>query len=156
MRLRIVAIGRMRQGPEAALCSDYLDRFARAGRGLGFQPVEMTELEDKTKSGAAAEAALIRKALPDGAKRVLLDERGKALTSPKFADMLARWRDEGAGEVAFVIGGADGIAPDLRGEADASISFGSMVWPHMLARVMLCEQIYRASQILAGTPYHRE
>ena len=86
---------------------------------------------------------------------VTLDERGKLLTSPDFAAQLARWRDGGRQDVAFVIGGADGIDPSLRAKADASISFGAMVWPHMLVRVMLAEQLYRATTILGGGPYHR-
>ncbi|MEL7344271.1 MAG: 23S rRNA (pseudouridine(1915)-N(3))-methyltransferase RlmH [Pseudomonadota bacterium] len=155
MRLRIIAIGRMRQGPELDLCRDYLDRFSKAGRGLGFGAVDVIELEDKTKSGAVAEARLIHKALPENGVAVLLDERGKTLTSPAFAQRLAGWRDEGVGDLSFVIGGADGFTPELRARANSLISFGSMVWPHMLARVMLSEQMYRASQILAGTPYHR-
>jgi len=75
--------------------------------------------------------------------------------SPEFSAELARWRDAGRQDVAFVIGGADGIAPSLRSRADFSISFGRMVWPHMLVRVMLAEQMYRAVTILAGSPYHR-
>ena len=84
-----------------------------------------------------------------------LDERGRTLTSPEFAATLARWRDAGRSEVAFVLGGADGIDPTLRDRADLVLSFGAMVWPHMLARVMLSEQIYRAATILSGSPYHR-
>ncbi|MEO0665912.1 MAG: 23S rRNA (pseudouridine(1915)-N(3))-methyltransferase RlmH, partial [Pseudomonadota bacterium] len=84
-----------------------------------------------------------------------LDERGKLMTSPDFAHHIAAWRDDGVGEAAFIIGGADGIAPALRSRADLSLSFGKMVWPHMLARAMLCEQLYRAASILAGSPYHR-
>ena len=103
----------------------------------------------------AAEAELLEKAVPSGAKRVLLDERGKMLTSPDFAKMLADWRDIGTQDAAFVIGGASGFEPAFRASADAAISFGPMVWPHMLVRVMLAEQLYRAASILAGTPYHR-
>ena len=77
------------------------------------------------------------------------------MSSPDFADLLARWRDDGTRDAAFVIGGADGLDPTLRAEADIALSFGRMVWPHMLARVMLCEQLYRAASILAGAPYHR-
>ena len=77
------------------------------------------------------------------------------MSSPDFANQLGIWRDQGRQDVAFVIGGADGIDPSLRAQADASLSFGKMVWPHMLARVMLCEQLYRAASILAGAPYHR-
>lgn len=103
----------------------------------------------------AAEAALLRKAVPTGALICALDERGTVMSSPDFADSLAGWRDRGVNDLAFVIGGADGIAPDLRDEAQARLSFGQMVWPHMLARVMLAEQLYRAASILAGSPYHR-
>jgi 23S rRNA (pseudouridine1915-N3)-methyltransferase len=84
-----------------------------------------------------------------------MDERGKVMTSPDFADRLAQWRDTGTSDLAFIIGGADGIDPSLRAEADMLLSFGKMVWPHMLARAMLTEQLYRASTILAGGPYHR-
>jgi len=85
----------------------------------------------------------------------VLDERGKSMTSPEFADLLAGWRDQGRVEAAFVIGGADGIDPALRASALMSLSFGGMVWPHLLARAMLTEQLYRATSILAGAPYHR-
>ena len=103
----------------------------------------------------AAEAALLDRAIPRGAVVVALDERGGLLTSPEFSRHLGEWRDAGRGDVAFVIGGADGLAPDLRARADVTLSFGKMVWPHMLARVMLIEQLYRAAAILAGSPYHR-
>ncbi|MBA4352431.1 MAG: 23S rRNA (pseudouridine(1915)-N(3))-methyltransferase RlmH, partial [Rhodobacter sp.] len=93
--------------------------------------------------------------IPAGALLVTMDERGKVMSSPEFAAQLARWRDEGRQDVAFVIGGADGIAPGLRDRAAFSISFGRMVWPHMLVRVMLAEQLYRAATILSGGPYHR-
>ena len=87
---------------------------------------------------------------------IVLDERGTILSSPKFAERLAHWRDQGQAEACFVIGGADGIAPEIRDRADFALSLGKMVWPHMLARVMLTEQLYRAASILAGAPYHRE
>ena len=154
MRVQICAVGRLRAGPERDLIEDYLRRFDKAGRGLGLGPAEVTEVEDR-KAGGAREAELLAKSMPEGAWRVALDERGKTLTSPQFADMLAQARDQGHGSTAFVIGGADGIAPDLRASLDLSVSFGAMVWPHMLARVMLAEQLYRATQILSGTPYHR-
>lgn len=101
------------------------------------------------------EADLLRRALPNRALLAILDERGTVMSSPEFATTLANWRDDGQSDVAFVIGGADGIDPDLRQEARFALSFGKMVWPHMLARVMLCEQLYRAASILAGAPYHR-
>lgn len=155
MRMVIAAVGRLRQGPEAALLADYLDRHAKAGRALGLPPVTVTEVEDKRGGGMAAEAPLLARAIPDGAALVVLDERGQMLDSPEFSRKIAAWRDQ-ARDIAFVIGGADGINPGLRDRADLAISFGRMVWPHMLARVMLAEQIYRATTILSGSPYHRE
>jgi len=155
MKLAILAVGRLRAGPEADLLRDYLDRFDRTGRALGLGPARVIEVEDKKNAGRAAEGALLARALPDGAAIVALDERGRTLTSPEFAATLARWRDAGRSEVAFVLGGADGIDPTLRDRADLVLSFGAMVWPHMLARVMLSEQIYRAATILSGSPYHR-
>jgi 23S rRNA (pseudouridine1915-N3)-methyltransferase len=155
MRVRICAVGRLRAGPERTLVEDYLSRFARAGRPLGLGPAEVVEIEDRRGGGAAAEGELLRRALPAGAATVALDERGRAMTSPDFAAFLARLRDAGRGEIAFLIGGADGLDPALREGADAALSLGPMVWPHMLVRVMLAEQLYRAATILAGTPYHR-
>jgi 23S rRNA (pseudouridine1915-N3)-methyltransferase len=130
-------------------------RFNRTGKPLALGPMIEIEVEDKKGGGMAAEAELLARAVPQGAVLVTLDERGKLLTSPEFATQLARWRDAGRQDVAFVIGGADGIDPSLRAKADFSISFGQMVWPHMLVRVMLAEQLYRAANILSGGPYHR-
>lgn len=151
----IAAVGRLRQGPEASLIADYLDRHAKAGRALGLPPVNLVEVEDKRGGGMAAEAPLLARAIPDGAALVVLDERGQMLSSPEFAARIAGFRDA-ARDLAFVIGGTDGIDPGLRSRADLAVSFGRMVWPHMLVRVMLAEQIYRATTILAGSPYHRE
>lgn len=155
MRISIVAVGRLRAGPEKSLLDDYLTRFDRTGRALGLGPAKVIEVEDKKNAGMGAEAALLRKALPKGAVICTLDERGRVMSSPDFAQKLAGWRDGGRQDLALLIGGADGIDPALRAEADFSISFGSMVWPHMLVRVMLAEQIYRAATILSGGPYHR-
>ncbi|WP_171171854.1 23S rRNA (pseudouridine(1915)-N(3))-methyltransferase RlmH [Ruegeria sp. HKCCA0370] len=155
MRISIVAVGRLRAGPEKSLLDDYLTRFDRTGRGLGLGPARLIEVEDKKNAGMGAEAALLRKALPKGAVICTLDERGRVMSSPDFARKLGGWRDAGRQDLALVIGGADGIDPALRAEADFSISFGSMVWPHMLVRVMLAEQLYRAATILSGGPYHR-
>jgi 23S rRNA (pseudouridine1915-N3)-methyltransferase len=156
MRVTLACVGRIRADqPERALFEDYHMRFNRAGRPLALGPMIEVEVEDRKGGGMAAEAGLLARAVPSGAVLVTLDERGKLLTSPEFATQLARWRDAGRQDVAFVIGGADGIDPGLRARADLSVSFGQMVWPHMLVRVMLAEQLYRATQILAGTPYHR-
>ena len=155
MRVHICAVGRLRAGPERALIDDYLTRFDRTGRALGLGPVALREVEDRKGGGMAAEGELLDRALPERTVLAVLDERGKVISSPDFADALARFRDDGAQDLAFVIGGADGVDPALRARADLTLSFGKMVWPHMLARVMLAEQLYRAATILAGSPYHR-
>ena len=155
MRVHICAVGRLRAGPEKELIDDYLTRFDRTGRALGLGPARIIEVEDRKGGGMAAEAALLERALPTGALFCVLDERGKVETSPDFAHRLAGWRDQGRGDLAFVIGGADGVDETLRARADHALSFGRMVWPHMLVRVMLAEQLYRAASILSGGPYHR-
>ena len=155
MRVSICAVGRLRAGPERDLIDDYLSRFNKMGPALGLGPAQVIEVEDRKARGPDAEGALLRAALPQGAVVCALDERGKTVTSPQFAGWLSDWRDDGRRDVAFVIGGADGLARDLRAGADRALSFGAMVWPHMLVRVMLGEQLYRAASILAGTPYHR-
>ncbi len=155
MRVHIVAVGRLRAGPERDLIDDYLTRFDRTGRALALGPANVIEVEDKKNAGMGAEAVLLEKAIPNGALVCIMDERGKVMTSPSFADQLGGWRDQGRQDVAFVIGGADGLDPTFRAKADAALSFGKMVWPHMLVRVMLSEQLYRAASILSGSPYHR-
>lgn len=155
MRVHICAVGRLRTGPERDLIDDYLKRFDRTGRALGLGPVQIHEVEDKKGGGMAAEAALLDRVIPKGAMICTMDERGKMITSPDFAQTMGRWRDGGCSDLAFIIGGADGIDPELRARADFSLSFGKMVWPHMLVRVMLSEQLYRAASILSGSPYHR-
>lgn len=155
MKVHICAVGRLRAGPERELIDDYVTRFDRTGRALGLGPLTIHEVEDKKGGGMEAEAQLLRRAIPSGALICVMDERGRVMTSPDFASQLGNWRDMGRSDVAFVIGGADGIAPALRTDADFALSFGKMVWPHMLARTMLTEQLYRAASILAGSPYHR-
>lgn len=156
MRVHICAVGRMRPGPERDLLDDYLKRFERTGRALGFGPIILHEVEDKKGGGQKGEAVLLERTIPKGALVCAMDERGRNLPSPEFAAILGRWRDQGCSDLAFVIGGADGIAKPFLDNADFKLSFGAMVWPHMLARVMLSEQLYRAASILAGAPYHRE
>jgi 23S rRNA (pseudouridine1915-N3)-methyltransferase len=155
MRLHLCAVGRLRAGPERDLVDDYLARLDRTGRpwALARRP----NMRSRTRRAAAwrPKAVLLARAIPDGAALCVLDERGKTLSSPEFAQMLAQWRDGGRQDAAFVIGGADGVDPALRARADLAISFGRMVWPHMLVRVMLAEQLYRAATILSGSPYHR-
>ena len=151
MKLTICAVGRLKSGPERDLLDKYRRRIT--------WPLDIVELEERRKLSAAElkqrEGALIEQALPQGCVRVAMDERGKPLSSREFADRLGNWRDQ-ARDVAFMIGGADGLAADLRKSAEATISFGAATWPHQLARAMLVEQIYRAQEILAGHPYHRD
>ena len=156
MRVHLRAVGRLAgRSEERALTDDYLSRFSQTGRGLGWRFEGETEVEDKKNGGMLSEAALLRTAIPSGSLVVCLDERGTVMSSPEFARKLQGWADQGRSDVTFVIGGADGIDPSLRQEADFLLSFGKMVWPHKLARVMIAEQLYRAASIVAGTPYHR-
>ncbi|WP_118135845.1 23S rRNA (pseudouridine(1915)-N(3))-methyltransferase RlmH [Oceanicella sp. SM1341] len=155
MRITIAAVGRLRAGPEAELVTDYLTRFDRSGRPLGLGPARVAEVDDRKGGGMAGEAPLLRSAMPQGAALWVLDERGRTVDSPDFADRIARLRDDGTRDLCLMIGGADGLDPSLRQEADFALSFGKMVWPHMLVRVMVAEQLYRAASILAGAPYHR-
>jgi 23S rRNA (pseudouridine1915-N3)-methyltransferase len=156
MRLHLCAVGRLKAGPERALVDDYVARLNRTGRMLSIGPLHEHEVEDKRGGGMTAEAALLARAVPVGALMVAMDERGETLSSPDLAELLVRWRDAGRQDVAFVIGGADGLDPAVPRSADLVLSFGKMVWPHMLVRVMLAEQLYRAATIIAGGPYHRD
>lgn len=158
MRIAIAAVGRMKSGPERELVSRYLERAQQSGKPLALTGFEVSELGESRAGSAAArkveEAKGIRAALPDGVL-VMLDERGKGIGSEAFAQTIARWRDDGRPAVSFVIGGADGIDPDFVRSADLALSFSPMVWPHQLVRIMLAEQLYRATTILSGHPYHR-
>jgi 23S rRNA (pseudouridine1915-N3)-methyltransferase len=156
MRLHIVAMGRIRSGPERSLIDDYMQRSDRTGRALSLGPVTEHELDDRKASTQPDQGRALLRAIPDGARVIALDERGAVMSSRAFAQMLEATRDSGASDMAFVIGGADGLDPSVRDRADSLLSFGTMVWPHMLVRVMLAEQLYRAASILAGGPYHRD
>ena len=159
MRILVIAVGRLKQGPERELAERYRSRFDDAARKLGFRTIEVHELPESRAQTAAIrmadEAAMIAELIPDKSVIIALDERGKSTNSPAFAGHLGRWRDQGLPAATFVIGGADGLSPDLQRKTKLSLAFGSSTWPHQLARVMLLEQIYRASTILSGHPYHR-
>jgi 23S rRNA (pseudouridine1915-N3)-methyltransferase len=159
MRILVISIGRLKQGPERELAERYRERFIEAGRKLGFRGLEIHEIPESRARDAATrmseEAAAIAAAVPEKAILVTLDERGKSLESSIFARNLSKWRDDQAANTVFVIGGADGLSPELRRKADLVIAFGAATWPHQMVRVMLLEQIYRAATILAGHPYHR-
>ncbi len=154
MEIRILAIGRAGRGAEAELCADYLERARKSGRAFGIRDVSVLELDERKIDGREAGSKALRAAL-GGEKFWLLDERGALVDSPKFADKLALLRDQGLGRLNLVIGGADGVDEALRVEAEWGMSFGKMVWPHLLVRVMLSEQIYRAVSIWGNSPYHR-
>ena len=151
MRIHVIAVGRARGGPTAALFVEYTQRLP--------WPVALHEVEVRT--GAAEgrsqrEAALLTQRIPARSTLVALDPRGRMLSSEALAERMGRWRDEGTADLAFLIGGADGLDEGLRTRADLLLSFGPMIWPHLLARAMLAEQLFRAHTILAGHPYHRE
>ena len=139
MRLHIIARGKIGRGAEAELVDRYLKRIA--------WPVKVTELAER---GGKAPAA------PDGAVSVLLDEKGEQLSSMELASRLEAWRDNGRREIRWLLGGADGFNEAERASADLLLAFGRLTWPHLLARVMLAEQLFRATSILANHPYHRE
>jgi 23S rRNA (pseudouridine1915-N3)-methyltransferase len=151
MNILIAAIGRAKPGPERDLYLSYVERLPWR--------VDLKEIEIKKESAThtrqALEGTALLAALPAQAKVVVLDERGKAEASAKFASRLGAWRDDGIRTVAFLIGGADGHGDAVRARGDAILSFGAMTWPHMLVRAMLAEQVYRAHSILSGHPYHR-
>ncbi|AYD03063.1 23S rRNA (pseudouridine(1915)-N(3))-methyltransferase RlmH [Neorhizobium sp. NCHU2750] len=159
MRITLFAVGRLKAGPEKDLASRYLDRFAKAGPAIGLELAKLVEIQESRASNAETrkreEAAALEKALPEGAVLVLLDERGKALDSQAFSDVVGRYRDNGKRDMMLAIGGADGLDPDLRAKADLVLNLGSMTWPHQLVRILIAEQLYRAVTILSGHPYHR-
>jgi 23S rRNA (pseudouridine1915-N3)-methyltransferase len=159
MRLVVVSIGRLKQGPEQELAERYRERFEDIGRKLGFRGLAVHEIPESRARDSATriseEAAAIAAAIPEKSVLVALDEHGKSIDSATFARQLGQWRDEGIANTIFAIGGADGLSPDLQRKAKLRIAFGSATWPHQMVRVMLLEQIYRAATILAGHPYHR-
>ena len=158
MRLCIAAIGRMKAGPERELVARYLDRAIGGGKPLALTGFDVIEFPESRASSSASrksdEAKALRAALPEGIV-VALDERGKSTGSEAFSALIARWRDDGRPAASFVIGGADGLDPAFVAAADMTLSFSPLTWPHQLVRIMLAEQLYRATTILSGHPYHR-
>lgn len=159
MRIQIAAVGRLKDGPERELMARYLDRFEGAGRPLALGPATVAELAEgraqDRASRMADEAQRLLKATEGAQVRIVLDERGKSLTSEAFAKLLAQRRDGGTAALALMIGGPDGHGEAVRAAATVTLSLGTMTLPHGLARVILAEQLYRAATILAGHPYHR-
>lgn len=152
MRLWLLAVGKSRPGPHRALYELYAERLR--------WPLKLIEVDEKRKLASeqlkVREGELLLAQLPQGATLCALDGRGKAETSASLAALLGKWQDSGVSDLAFAIGGADGHGDALLARANRQISLGAMTWPHMLVRGMLMEQLYRAQQILAGHPYHRE
>ena len=151
MRITIAAVGRLRAGPMQDLLSEYLRRLT--------WPHDIKEVEEKRQMPPEAlkrrEGELLLQSLPKQASVIALDGRGKSLTSEGFARLIQDYRDAGTGDLAFLIGGAEGLSYEARAAAERSLAFGAMTWPHLLVRVMLAEQLYRAQSILTGHPYHR-
>lgn len=145
MRICIAAIGRLRDPPVHELISRFLLRCHW-----------MVDIEELLPKNRQTEFELLELAAKSGDRVIALDERGKDGSSQGFAQLLLRWQDEGCKRLVILIGGADGLSDDLRQRSDSLWAFGSATWPHMLVRVMLCEQLYRASSIIRNHPYHRQ
>ena len=159
MRLTVLAVGFARSTSEGALVEDYIHRAVQMGRNMGIPSVAVEEVSlskaRDAKTRMAEEAEKLAARLPSGAHIVLLDAKGKGMTSEDFAEMLGALRDAGTKDLCFVIGGPDGLAPLPGKRPGRSLAFGPQTWPHLLVRAMMAEQIYRALTILAGHPYHR-
>jgi len=159
MRLIVVAVGRLKQGPERALAETYRKRAQATGRALGLREIEIVEIRESRAQDAERrrieESIAIANVIPERATVVVLDERGESLDSAALAALLREWRAEDRPAVCFVIGAVDGLAAALYQRGTLKLAFGAATWPHQLVRIMLLEQLYRATTILAGHPYHR-
>jgi 23S rRNA (pseudouridine1915-N3)-methyltransferase len=159
MRVIVITIGRLKQGPERELAESYRKRAQATGRALGLREIEIVEIRESRAGDAerrrVEESIAIANVIPERAVTVILDERGKSLDSAALAALLREWRAAEPPAVCFVIGGADGLAASLRERAKLKLAFGAATWPHQLVRIMLLEQLYRAASIIAGHPYHR-
>jgi 23S rRNA (pseudouridine1915-N3)-methyltransferase len=159
MRLLVVAVGRLREGPERELAERYRKRAEQLGRRIGLREVEIIEVRESRAADVGKrmleESIAIANVIPDKSAIAVLDERGENLDSATIANEIATWRDNGRPAAVFVIGGDDGLAPAVRERAMLRLAFGTATWPHQLVRGMLLEQLYRATTILAGHPYHR-
>jgi 23S rRNA (pseudouridine1915-N3)-methyltransferase len=159
LRLQVLCVGRLKAGPERQLVSRYSERIGTAGRSVGLGPLDLREVDEgrarRPDDRKMDEALRIAALLPEGSTLWALDEKGPHLTSEHFAHDIANLRDGGTSALAFAIGGADGLDESLRQRANRMIAFGALTLPHQLVRVLLLEQIYRATTILSGHPYHR-
>jgi len=159
MRIIVAAVGRLKKGPETELSERYRKRAVQTGRQLGLRDVEIVEIRESRASDTAKrvleESIALANVIPKDAAVVLLDSHGQNVDSAGLAGHLATWRANGRPSIVFMIGGADGLAPNICEKAELRLSFGAATWPHQLVRVMLLEQIYRVTTILSGHPYHR-
>ncbi len=153
MKLSLLAVGIEKAGPEQDLISDYVRRFSKLSRPLGLSGLDIMTV--KSGGGLDREGTRLLAKCPQAGLTLRLDEAGPALPSVKFAERIALWRDQGTRSLTFIIGGAGGYSDAVRADIPQTLAFGPQTWPHMLVRAMLCEQIYRAASILAGTPYHK-
>lgn len=154
MKITLIAVGRMKKGPERELVDDYVNRAKVLGRQLGVRDVLEIEVDGGGRQDAEGEALLAK--IPDGGHVMLFDERGKDWASIDFSDRLNTLKDQGTPNLVFLIGGADGFTDTIKSDYADKIRLGSLTWPHKLVRVLAAEQIYRALSLMAGTPYHRE
>jgi 23S rRNA (pseudouridine1915-N3)-methyltransferase len=159
LRLQVLCVGRLKDGPERQLVARYAERIGPAGRAIGVGPIDIRKIPESSARRAddrkIDEALRLAALLPEGAALWALDEKGANLTSEDFARDIEKLRDDGTASLAFAIGGADGLDESLRQRAHRIIAFGAMTLPHQLIRVLLLEQIYRATTMLSGHPYHR-
>ena len=159
MRITICAVGRLKRAPEAELCADYQARAEKLGRQTGLSKIEIVEVPEAQEASAAArktrEANALEAKIAPGALLICLDENGESVDSKEFSKIIKSAADGGTSQLAFVLGGPDGLSPELLSSARRSLCFGRMTWPHRFARVMLLEQIYRAVTLMVNHPYHR-
>lgn len=159
MKISIYAVGRMKAGPEKELADRYVERFSKSGPAIGLEFSGLTEAPESRAQTAVErkreEADRLRRHVDAGAALILLDEHGQNVPSEDLARRIAAMRDSGKRSAVIAIGGPDGHDPSLRPVADLVLSFGAQTWPHQMVRIMLAEQLYRATTILSGHPYHR-
>jgi 23S rRNA (pseudouridine1915-N3)-methyltransferase len=159
MRIGLLAVGRLKAGPERELATRYTERFDALARRIGLHPLDVREIDEsrarRPEARRADEAKALAALLPSAQRWLVLDERGRHLSSAAFAQVLADARDTGSEAFTLLIGGPDGIEEGLRERASLVVALGAMTWPHQLVRVLLAEQLYRAATILSGHPYHR-
>lgn len=159
MRIVVIAVGRLKQGPERELSEDYRRRVRAIGQRLSVREIEIIEIRESRAAEAERrrieESIAVANVIPEGAATVILDQHGENLDSAALAALLQKWRTQDRPAICFVVGAADGLAASLFERAQLRLAFGAATWPHQLVRIMLLEQLYRAASIIAGHPYHR-